>query len=297
MRPFSHPFPRSVLAAATLALAAALALPASARAGTVTDTVARLEATLGGRIGVELRGEGSPTPLASIRADERFPMASTFKVLLCGAVLARVDAGEEQLDRRVSYGPEALVTYSPVTEKRAGGSMTVGELCEATITLSDNTAANLLLASLGGPEGLTTFLREIGDPTTRLDRNEPSLNAAVPGDERDTTSPKAVLASLETLIFGDALSDASRRQLEDWMIADKVADALIRKHLPEGWTIGDKTGAGANGSRAIIAVIRPPHRTPYLAAIYLTGSSADFDTRNAAIAEIGKAMVEEIGAH
>ena len=110
----------------------------------------------------------------------------------------------------------------------------MGDLCEATITLSDNTAGNLLLDTLGGPEGLTGFLREIGDDTTRLDRWETELNEGVPGDPRDTTTPRAMVATLETLLFGAVLSAASRAQLEDWMIADKVAEALIRASLPQG---------------------------------------------------------------
>lgn len=283
----------SPLPLATLVLAANLISPAGAE--TVTDTAARLEAELGGRVGVVLQELGA-APVAEYRADERFPLASTFKALVCGAVLARVDAGEEDLARIIAYGPEVLVVYSPVAEKYAGQGMTVGNLCEATITLSDNTAGNLLLDSIGGPKGLTEFLRETGDTVTRLDRWEPELNEALSGDVRDTTTPRAMLATMERLLFSDLLTSASRAQLEGWMIADQVADQLIRASLPEGWTIGDKTGAGERGSRSIVAVIRPPHGGPWLATIYLTGNEADMKTHNRAIAKIGAAMVETIKA-
>ncbi|WP_280821845.1 class A beta-lactamase [Pseudaminobacter soli (ex Li et al. 2025)] len=278
---------------ATYLLVANLIFPAWAE--TVTETVAQVEAKLGGRVGIVLQQQGA-APAAEHRPDERFPLASTFKALVCGAVLAKVDAGEEDLSRTILYGPEALVTYSPVTEKHAGRGMTVGDLCDATITLSDNTAGNLLLDSIGGPEGLTDFLRRTGDAVTRLDRWEPELNQALPGDQRDTTSPRAMLATMERLLFSDLLTPASRAQLEKWMIADQVADELIRASLPEGWTIGDKTGAGERGSRSIVAVIRPPYGDPWLAAIYLTGNEADLKTRNDAIAKIGAAMVETIKA-
>ena len=235
--------------------------------GEVSDTVSRLEQRLGGRIGVVLREAGKSVPTVAIRADERFPMASTFKSLLCAAVLARVERGEESLERTIPFQVSDLVSYSPVTEKYAGG-----------------------------PPAVTAFLRGIGDDTTNVDRSEPELNSSIPGDPRDTTTPTAMARTLETLIFGAALSPASRKRLETWMVNDKVADALIRKHLPATWRIADKTGAGANGTRGIIAVIWPEGGNPHMAIVYLTGSKADFATRNAAIAEIGRAMIAEISA-
>ena len=288
------------LRVASRAVAAAivtLGLCGPALSGEVTDTVSRLEQRLGGRIGAVLRETGADTPVVAIHADERFPTASTFKPSLCAAVLARVERGEESLDRKIAYQPSDLVTYSPVTEKYAGGpGLTIDALCEASVSLSDNTATNLLLKTVGGPTGVTTFLRGIGDDTTRLDRTEPELNASISGDPRDTTTPTAMARTLETLILGAGLAPASRKRLETWMVNDKVADALIRKHLPPTWRIADKTGAGANGTRGIISVIWPETGTPHLAVIYMTGSSADITTRNAAIAEIGKAMISEISA-
>uniref|UniRef100_UPI00311CE1F0 TEM-1 Variant 80.a n=1 Tax=Escherichia coli TaxID=562 RepID=UPI00311CE1F0 len=255
-------------------------------------TVKRIEDQLGGRLGYAELDLGSGQVLESYRGDERFPMMSTFKVLLCGAVLARVDAGQEQLDRRITYTKADLVTYSPVTEKHVGDGMTVAELCEAAITMSDNTAANLLLTTIGGPEALTAFLRSIGDTTTRLDRWETELNEALPGDPRDTTTPEAMAATLRKLLLGDVLTPASRQQLIDWMEADKVAGPLIRSALPAGWRIADKTGAGERGSRGIIALLGPPGKAPRIVVIYLTGSKADMAERNKAIAEIGAALIK-----
>ncbi len=266
---------------------------APAAADIVEETAAEVEAELGGRVGVLLQQSGE-TPAAGYRADERFPMTSTFKALACGAALSRSDAGEQDLGAIIKYGPGDLVTYSPVTEKHVGVGMTLGDLCHATITLSDNTAGNLVLDSVGGPSGFTAFMREIGDEVTRLDRWEPDLNEALPGDARDTTTPRAVVTTLDRLLLGDVLSQASRTQLEEWMIADQVADKLIRASLPEGWIIGDKTGAGERGSRSIISIIRPPQGKPWLAGIYLTGSGADMDERNKAVATVGAAIVRAI---
>ncbi|MBT9246476.1 class A beta-lactamase (plasmid) [Gemmobacter fulvus] len=280
----------------SLPFMAALALALPLQAETVTEAAMAVEADLGGRVGTLLRAPGA-APLAAWQADDRFPLSSTFKAPLCGAVLARVDAGSEQMDRVIPYTAQDLVSHSPVTETRAGKGMRVADLCAATITLSDNTAANLLLDTVGGPEGFTGFLRSIGDMTTRLDRQETAPNEALPKDQRDTTTPRAMTDTLEALLFSGILSTESRTQLESWMQQDQVAGALIRASLPEGWTIADKTGAGGHGARSIVAVIRTPDGTPWLAAIYLADNSADMDSRNRAIARIGAAMVEEIRAN
>lgn len=259
----------------------------------LTETVTAWEQRLDARVGVMLRHVGSDWE-RTYRDDERFPMCSTFKSLLCGAILARVDAGEEDLAHHVTYRAEDLVTYSPVTERHVGAGMSVGTLCGAAITMSDNTAANLLLKRVGGPGGLTEFLLGIGDAHSRLDRWEPALNESVPGDPRDTTTPLAMTASLERLLFGDVLSQRSASALRQWMIDARTADDLIRAHLPDGWEIGDKTGAGQNGSRAIVAFLVAPDDETYVAAIYLTETDAPMSLRNEAIAQIGKAMIAEI---
>jgi beta-lactamase class A/beta-lactamase class A CARB-5 len=172
--------------------------------------------------------------------------------------------------------------------------MTLAELCEATITLSDNTAGNLILEAIGGPQGLTGFLRTIGDEVTRLDRWEPELNESSPGDARDTTSPNAMANTIQTLLFTDALSAAARLQLETWLRGNAVGDALLRAAIPENWSIGDKTGAGGFGSPSIAAVLWPPQRGPIIAAIYITETDATFGERNAAIAAIGLAISRSV---
>lgn len=260
---------------------------------TLIDTVKSVEARLKGRVGIAVYDTQTGNRW-SYRPDQRFPMASTFKAFACGAILANVDAGSETLERKVAIVGDDLVTYSPVTEKRVGGTMTIADLCEAAVTMSDNTAANHILAGLKGPKGFTAFMRSIGDRTTRLDRWETDLNEARPGDERDTTSPRAAMQSLRELAFGDVLTDSSRQQLTEWMLNDKVADALIRSVLPKDWRIADKTGGGGNGTRGILAILWPPQKKPTIAAIYITGTKADWATRNAAIAEIGAAIIETI---
>jgi beta-lactamase class A len=166
--------------------------------------------------------------------------------------------------------------------------MTIAEICEAAITLSDNTAGNLMLASFGGPAALTTYLRSLGDPVTRLDRWETELNEAAPGDPRDTTSPIAMLETLRQLLLGDALSASSREQLIAWMVDCKTGDKRLRAGVPQGWRVGDKTGTGEHNATNDVGIIWPPDRAPILVTAYYVDAKASADDRSAVIAEIGR---------
>ncbi len=247
-----------------------------------------IEAGSGGRLGVALFDSRSGQAYA-YRGDERFPLCSTFKLLAAALVLKRVDQGRERLARRIRFTATDLVEYSPVTGGRVGGSgMSLAELCAAAITQSDNTAANLLLNSFGGPLQLTAFLRSLGDGVTRLDRIEPELNEALAGDPRDTTTPDAMLATMRRLLLGTALTDGSRRQLTDWLLANQTGGKRLRARLPAGWRVADKTGSGANGTSNDVGMLLPPDRAPLLVAAYLTGSGAPAAVRDDALAQVGQ---------
>ena len=258
----------------------------------LTATIDRIEKDLDARVGLLIRDSGSDWSF-SHRADEPFLMNSTFKTLLCGAVLHRVDAGDIDLDERISVQAGDILEYAPVTETMVGKTMSVGELCLATIDMSDNTAANLLIDRIGGPESVTAFLREIGDPVSRLDRREPEVNTFTPGDLRDTTTPAAMVATMETLLTGDVLKPQSRAQLVDWMSGGGVTGALIRASTPEGWHIADKSGSG-DFNRNIVAMVTPPDRRPYFIAVFLSEAEVDFDTRNAAVIELSEAVMQVV---
>jgi beta-lactamase class A len=264
---------------------------AAARSALSVEALAGLEHQAGGRLGVAII-DGGGNEHAQHRGDGRFPMCSTFKVLAAAAVLARVDRGQERLDRSVPFGAADLLEYAPVTRARAAeGHLSVAELCEAAITISDNTAANLLLQSLGGPARLTAFMRTLGDATTRLDRDEPSLNECLPGDERDTTSPRAMARSLRALLLGPALSKASRERLASWMLACTTGRERLRAGLPPTWRAGDKTGTGNRGTTNDIAILWPPQGQPILIAAYLTQSDASAEVRNGVLAELARRVV------
>lgn len=292
----SHSISRRVVLSMPLALAlAGTALAGTARARPIgpADAVKRLEGIereFAGRLGVAIVDTGTGQAITH-RGDERFAMCSTFKYLAAGFALARVDRGEEKLDRRIPYAASDLLPVSPVTKARLGeGAMPVADLCEAAITRSDNAAANLLLASFGGPAALTAWLRSLGDSVTRLDRIEPDLNEARPGDPRDTTTPNAMAATLGRLVLGDVLSPASRKLLTDWLVANRTGDTRLRAGLPTGWRVGDKTGANGTDVSNDIAIMWPPGQPPLLVAAFLAEARMPMEERATALAEVGRVV-------
>ena len=256
--------------------------------GDPTAELAALERRLGGRVGVAALDMGSGARI-EYRADERFPLCSTYKFLLAASVLGRADRGDEDLNRRILFGKDDLVSFSPATRGRIDrDGMSVAELCEAALVVSDNTAANLLLSTLGGPAGLTAFAKTLGDDATRLDRPEPALNEAKADDPRDTTTPAAMLGSLRRVMLEPTLKTESRDRLAAWMFAGTTGVARLRAGLPKTWRVADKTGTGENGAAGDIAVIWPPDRAPLVVAVYLAGSKASLIQIDAAIAQAGR---------
>ena len=260
------------------------------------EQIEKIERRTGGRLGVMAVDMKTGGHLA-YRASERFPLCSTFKWLLAAQVLSRVDGGVERIDRHVSYGSQDLLKYAPVTRRYVHkGSLSVSELCAAAIQYSDNTAANLLLEAVGGPSSFTTYLRSLGDAVTRLDRIEPDLNSAMPGDLRDTTKPAAMVGNMRRVLLGNELSNRSRQQLVDWLLGTRTGASKLRAGFPEDWRIGHKTGMGGNGTTNDVAIVWPGRPTPVLLAAYLTESAAQIDERNSALANIGRLVTEWVGS-
>ena len=255
----------------------------------IRQRLAQVESETDGSVGVYALDTETGTRIG-FNDGKRFAMASTFKWTLAAAVLARVESGALHLDQRVSFGKQDMLSNAPVSEAHlAAGSMTVGEMAAAVVEVSDNTAANLLLALIGGPPGLTRFLRSIGDPTTRLDRTELALNSNIPGDPRDTTTPRAMAHTLERVMLGKVLMPASRNLLTQWLVDARTGTKRLRASLPPDWRVGDKTGWGSNGAINDVAIAWPPGRKPLVIACYMSGSSlptADLEGAHARIAEI-----------
>lgn len=294
---------RGRLAAVALAMTAVAVPACSTAAETTTPAVssttaaalsfAALETEYGARLGLSVIDTGTGGTVA-YRADERFPMASTFKGLACGALLQAHPLASGYFDQVIHYTAADIVVNSPETERHIDTGMTVAALCDAAITQSDNTAGNLLLRLLGGPEGFTAFLRSLGDTVSRLDRWEPELNTAIPGDERDTTTAAALAADYRALVVGTALPEPERAQLAAWLKASTTGAKRIKAGLPADWIVGDKTGSPAYGSALDVAVAWPPGRAPLVLAVLTTKPDQDAEPANALVAEAAKRAVAEL---
>jgi beta-lactamase class A len=281
---------RGLLAAAA---AAGLAVrPAHAQA---PEALATYERETGGRIGLHAENLGTGAKLAW-RADERFVMCSTFKASLAACVLARVDRGQDDLAQMIAYGPADLFDYAPAARRNlAKGAMSVAEMCEAAVELSDNTCANQLLARIGGPAVLTAFWRTTGDTVTRLDHNEPVLNRAPPGDPHDTTTPAAMAGNLHRFVLGNVLSPGSRGRLTGWMLNCQTGGNRLRGGLPGDWRIGDKTGNNGKDAAGDIAVAWPRPDAPVLVSVYTQGGSPTAAQLAAVFADIGRMVGQRLG--
>lgn len=253
------------------------------------ERIAATESRLGGRLGVAALDISTKRRI-EYRAEQRFPMCSTFKLLLVARVLSLSDAKHLGLGQTVPYTQSDLLDYAPITRAHlADGGMTIEALCAAAIEYSDNTAANLLLKVTGGPKGVTHYARTLGDYVTRLDRTEPALNTAIPGDPRDTTSPHAMLQDMQKiLIERKALLPESRKLLQVWLEGDTLGRNFLRAGLPTGWRAGDKIGMGKNGSLNDIAICWPSNRAPILVAAYSVGSPATENDHATAFAEVAR---------
>ena len=276
------------------AVAAGLAMrPGSAQEA--PPALAAYERETGGRIGLHAENLATRHKIAW-RADERFVMCSTFKASLAAFVLSRVDLGEEHLDSMVPFGEKDLLSYAPIAKQHlTRGEMSVADMCEGAVELSDNTCANLLLARSGGPAALTSFWRSTGDTITQLDHYEPELNFSPPGDPHDTTTPSAMAGNLQRFVLGKVLSQASRDRLTGWMLGCKTGDNRLRGGLPKDWKIGDKTGNNGKDASGDIAVVWPKPDVAILICAYTQGGSPTSAQLETLFAEIGRMVGQRLG--
>ena len=279
----------------TLLAAASGLVLSPAFAEEAPPALAAYERETGGRIGLYAENLASGRQMVW-RAEERFVMCSTFKASLAAFVLARVDRGEDRLENMVAYGAQDLLDYAPVAKQNlAAGAMSVSDMCKATVELSDNACANLLLARSGGPPALTAFWRATGDTISRLDHNEPELNRSPPGDPHDTTTPVAMAGNLRRFVLGEVLSAASRRHLTEWLVGCKTGNNRLRGGLPTEWKIGDKTGNNGKDASGDIAIAWPAAGGPVLVCAYTQGGSPTAKQFEAVFAEIGRMAGRQLG--
>ncbi|WP_369123870.1 class A beta-lactamase [Dryocola boscaweniae] len=253
--------------------------------------LAALEKNAEGRLGLALIDTASGERY-SYRGDERFPLTSTFKVLAAGAVLKKSEQQPDLLNKHIAYQQSDLVAWSPVLEKHVAQGMKLKDIAAAAIEWSDNTAGNVLLKEIGGPSGIAKLAATLGDNQTRLDRWEPHLNTAIPGDERDTTTPDAMANNLQKLVAGDALAANQKQRLQTWLKQSQTGAQSIRAGTPGGWTVGDKTGAGDYGTTNDVAVIWPPGKAPLVLTVYFTQHKQDAQARRDVLAKAAEIVLQ-----
>jgi len=256
------------------------------------NSLKELESASGGRLGVSAINTANHAEI-QYRKNERFPFCSTFKVMGVAAILQESTKKPNLLQQKIHYKQDDLVTYSPMTEQHLRDGMTVAQLCEATLTTSDNTAMNLLMKILGGPKAVTAFARSIENDSFKLDRWEPDLNSAIPNDPRDTTSPMAMRISLQKLVLGHGLPEYQETLLQSWLKKNTTGASRIRAGVPKTWLVGDKTGTGEYGTTNDIGIIYPPGCKPIVVTIYFTQGIKDAKLREEVIASATRAVVDE----
>jgi beta-lactamase class A len=273
----------------TAGLVMALCTAGQAKAApSATVELLALECGAGGKLGVFAVEVGGGNRTLAWRADDRYLMCSTFKLLAAAATLARADARKENQDRLVRYSVADLVDPHPVTGANVqSGALPLSALCEAAVKESDSTAGNLLLRELGGPQALTAFMRSLGDRVTRVDRYELAANS--PQGELDTTSPRAMALAVRKLLFFNALSPGSASRLEEWMRGDRRGARRIRAGIPKLWVSVSKPGTSATSTNDV-AIVRPPSGIPLVVAAYYQSAPAELRQREAVLQQAGTAI-------
>jgi beta-lactamase class A len=248
--------------------------PAFARSVAPPPGVADYETASGGHVGLYARNLMTGRAIAW-RADERFVMCSTFKASLAACVLDGVDRGRFRLADEIALVPADLQDWhAPVARQNlARGEMSLGEMCRAAVEQSDNSCANILLQRIGGPAALTAYWRGLGDDVSRLDDIEPFLNRTPPGGLRNTTTPRAMAATIGRLTRGPVLSPSSRALLMLWLRQCRTGAARLRAGLPRGWAIGNKTGNNGKDAAGDVGVLWRDPDTPIIISVYTRGGT------------------------
>lgn len=264
-------------------------------ANDLTNALAKLESSSDGRIGLSAVNTANGQRI-NYRADERFPFCSTFKTMAVAAILNKSMTDPALMSKRLRFDRKEIFKsgYAPITERHIDSGMTVSELCAAAMQYSDNAAVNRLMKELGGPGAVTNYVRSLGDKTFRLDRWEPELNTAMPGDARDTSTPAAMAQTLQKLTLGNALAHPQRAQLIAWLQGNTTGARRIRGGVPPDWVVGDKTGTGAYGTTNDIGILWPTTGAPIVVAIFFTQHQEKADSRDDVIASVTDLLVHTI---
>jgi len=266
-------------------------------AATISEQIQLIEKRNDGRLGIAIINTGNNQQL-NYRANERFPMGCTSKVIGVAAVLSRAESKPDRLNKRIYYGHDDLTTWSPITGKNIDQGMTVKDLCQAAISYSDNSAMNFLVKELGGVQAMTQFARTLGDKSFRQDRTWPEEAKAGGDDVRDSSTPALMAANIYQLLFGTRLDVTSRQLLKKWMLHNTTGVHRIRAGVPKHWQVADKTGTGMYyGTTNDIAILFPPNCPPIVVAIYFTQNKKEAKPNSQVVADVTEYVIRYLADH
>jgi beta-lactamase class A len=262
----------------------------------IQKNLSDLEKSAHGRLGISAIDTNNNYQI-EYKDNERFAFCSVNKVIGVSAILKQNMKDKNLLQQKIKYQKKDIVDYSPITEKNAAREMTISELCAAAIKYSDNTAINLLMKKLGGLDAVNRFARSIGDNQFRIDRWEPELSTAIPGDIRDTTTPLAMTTSFQKLTYGDVLAAPQHDLLITWLLENTTGNERIRAGVPKNWSVGDKTGTGEYGTTNDVAIIWPTNCKPIIMTIFFTQPIKSAKKRNDVLAKAAHLLIQEFSLH
>lgn len=257
----------------------------------IQNKLMQLENGFDGKIGVYAVNTEN-NQVVAYRADELFPVQSTFKVIAVAALLNKSKKDKNLLQQKIIYSSQELVGWVPITKLHVNEGMTLAALSAATISYSDNTAVNLIIKQIGGPQAVTDFAHSIGNKTFNVVHYEANLNSD-PKDTRDTSTPKDMAISLEKIVLGNVLTPTDKQLLLSWLKNNTTGNQRIRAGVPMGWIVADKTGSGSYGIANDIAVVWSPACKPIVLAIYTNQKSKEAKSRDDIVALVTKAVFDD----
>ena len=278
-----------------------------------------------GSVGVaawRLDGKG---PVALVNADVLYPMASTFKVAVAGAVLKRVEDGQLKLDQLISIDLAKMVDSEVIQDRfiHPGLAISVYNLLELMLTESDNTATDYMVEAAGGPAAVTAWVKAQGVDNFRVDggtdeiirrwadigpgpfheaaaakfKSDPEIakRDAMPwpafdNDPRDTASPRAMASLLTRIFSGKALKPESTKVLIGIMERCRTGPGRLRGRMPADTKVAHKTGTIGGTVNDVGVITLPGDGGQVVVAVYIKASDAPYEQRERTIAEIGRSV-------
>lgn len=265
----------------------------SIKSSEAQEQLKKLENSFDGKIGIYAINTNN-NQIIAYRADERFPVQSTMKLIGVATLLKQSQTDKDLLQKKINYSENDLISWHPITGKYVKTGMTLEALAEAAMSYSDNSAINFIMRTLGGPKVVTDFAHSIGNKSFNVACYDGDLNSN-PKSIKDTATPKDMAISVQKLTLGNVLTPSQRTILLTWMRNNTTGYKRIRAGVPIGWTVAEKTGGGL-GSYGIandIGILWSPLCKPIILAIYTVQNKKSAKSRDDIVAAATAFVMDE----